>query len=792
MRKITLLLLLLLSARFADAQLIPVIRYYDSLNQQGIRETYQVLEQNPSVKQGVYRAYNRIGIVTSEIYYENGKESGKKIARDSATGLLRNIEFLRENGDYENYIFQFKKDGTHAYMGLIFEARANGFLVNELQLNVVDRLVNSLEADILRKGISGYSQLEKPIKANAYTMERIGMKDENPDTLLKMGGYLLYRYFSILENMDDLRANDSALAQFSKRIEEVYKNGIPAVYEGSLKYIHDSIRTYFLRDSIDDRYWRGFELMAQVRRIRPFCDSILILDSLIDDRKATLSAQYGNKVHYSVLYGKSILPVLEEINGVYREEDMPEERLRIGSGILRKSQAFMDQYPLLEKQRADVSQEYASLQSLYDTHYAGKFKQEFGTLRQQENEYTVQETPAAMTEAGNALLGMIRELRAQFEQLQTSDSQIEENFQADKAWYQQYEEKLYQNDFAIFEEKYLKYKEMEIISEKIEFAGIVLKDARFFHESIDSLKRYQYTIDSIYPKICEQYRKNYKEIYQEEIKPLKLGLTDYTLKTKVSEKRKKGKELSEYILNYASSFADLEEKKMEITALIKSSSDSYRGYFPGILKQEISGIKKRFDGWESCNKLQEKLQTGKLLRDDILLTDRRYDSIAGRAYQFKALTLRIRDSLKTYFPGIFEHEYQPLIDQYNVLDLVGTSTELEAKTLALRNKGNEMERNYLEIKDLRQKIHAENAHFNARIPKEREWSVILRRSRFHYYYFDKQIMRSESYSDCKSMQTELLKTLSTMNTLEHDKLVKRRKEFRKTRKPQEIRKLFLS
>ncbi len=792
MRKGILLLSLLVSVLHTEAQLIPVVRYYDSLNRKGIRESYQVLAQDTSVKQGLYRKYNSIGMVTEEVYFENGTESGKKIARHPATGLLRNIVLAQENGDYENYIFQFKNDGTNGYSGLIYEAKLDGQHANELQIKSVDSRLNELDGAILKKGGGKIPMFANVLSANGYNLNLIGMRNDPIDSLLKMGGYLLFRYFSILENMDELRANDSMIRGFAGRIEQVYRTGIPEVYEGSLKYYADSIQNYFMRDSIDDRYWRGFELMSVINRLQPFCDSILILDSLIENRRQLLSEYYSGKPHYAVLYGKSIEPVLATITGPYKAEESVEQRLSIGARILRTSQAFLEVYPELEKQRQAVDTESSAILKRYEQQYPGKFKQELAELRQYQMDYPQQESPDAMLREGEKLLKLVEELNGQYNKIQSSDARIAENFEADKAWYQQHEEKLYQNDFRIFEEKYLKYREMEVISEKLASAESVLKESRFFHESIDSLKRYQYAIDSIYPRICELYRKDYRDIFQEEIKPMKLGLADYSLKTSVTEKRKKGRELTEYIRHYQASYSVLEEKKMEITALIKSSSDSYKGYFPAVVRQEISAIRKRFDVWENCGKLSEKLQTGQVLRDDILNTDKRYDSIASQALQFRTLTLWLRDSLKQHFPDVFAHEHQPLIDQYNKLDEVGQSLDLAAKTQTLRDKGIELQRNYQEIRELKRKIQKENDLFNARIPNDREWSVILKRSRFHYYYFDRQILHSESCAECKKMQEELLNTLTRMNTLDHSQLLPKRKEFRKTRKPQDIRKLFLS
>jgi hypothetical protein len=243
---------------------------------------------------------------------------------------------------------------------------------------------------------------------------------------------------------------------------------------------------------------------------------------------------------------------------------------------------------------------------------------------------------------------------------------------------------------------------------------------------------------------------------------------------------------------YMQSFRILEEQKMELESLIKRSTDEYKNGFQGVVKKEISDIRQRYNTYEDCNKLDDRIGQGKTILTDIKLTDSRYDSIAAWALHFKGNVLKIRDTLKMIFPGVFENDLTPLINRYNNLNQIQTSADLQKETQSLRNSGNEMVSRHKEMMLLRKQIKEENDLFNNKIPKERAWGMILRRSRFHYYHYDKKIERSVSYTECKTQQTELLSALKKMNSLDQTILQAMKKQLKKKHKPHEIREIFIS
>jgi len=289
------------------------------------------------------------------------------------------------------------------------------------------------------------------------------------------------------------------------------------------------------------------------------------------------------------------------------------------------------------------------VQDAYSSRYAGKFQQELAEIEKNRVEYEQQNSPENMIRFGKKILESIKDLKADYETMVSSDALLEKTFQEDKAYYMSQEEKLYQNDFRLYEEKYLRYQEMEVISEKIEFGKTVLQDARFFHSGIDSLKYYRFTIDSLYPKICDLYKRDYRGIYQDEIKTQKVGMNDYLLTTTTREKLKKGSVLSRWMEKYMQSFRILEEQKMELESLIKRSTDEYKNGFQGVVKKEISDIRQRYNTYEDCNKLDDRIGQGKTILTDIKLTDSRYDSIAALALHFKGNVLKIRKKHKMIY-----------------------------------------------------------------------------------------------------------------------------------------------
>jgi len=789
MRNFFLFLIMLPAFTILQAQVVPVIRYYDSVNSKNPRETYEVLKANPDKKHGIHRIYNPIGLITHETNYVYGKALGKSVVRVSETGIIENLRFTEENDDFRNIIF-LVSDGK--FQNLYYERQVGGQLLKGWSLDDMYYTIIKLTDSLKLNGSGGYKLYQDQIRKHEYTIERLGMKDENPDIRRYLSEYLIYHFYTMLENYPILRKNEDRINAFAEKIESKYQHAIPDIYNSNLKYFLDTIRMYRTVDSVEDRFYRSHQLVYSIQKAEPFCDSILIMDSLIENRKILLTQYYSNKINYAVIYNTSILPVLQEITNSYEAEDDLTARLRTGSAIILKSQNFLDDYVTLEKQGVEISRTAEKITADYTKRYPGKFRQELDELEKGKNEYEQQGNPQKMVLYGQNLLNSIREMEEQFEILVNLDEQLDQNFQKDKEYYSTQEEKLYQNDFRLFEDKYLQYQELDVISEKIESGNTVLKDARFFHAGIDSLKYYKNCMDSLYPKICELYKRDYRDIFQDEIKPMKLGLNDYALLTKTDAKLKKGSELTRWMELYKQSFGILGEQKLMIESLIKRSTDEYRNGFQGVVKKEISDIKQRYSGYGNSGKLKDRIDQGAGILKDIKLTDSRYDSLAANALKFKTYALQIRDSLKTIFPGVFENDLYPLILQYESLDQIQTSSDLLTKTQRLRDNGKDMVNKYTELMSLRKQINQENSTFNSRIPKDSKWNIIIRRSTFHYYHYYKQMEKATTYSDCKTQATAFLDALRIMNNLDHNKLKEKKKLLKKSRKPEEIRKTFIS
>jgi hypothetical protein len=184
MRTFFLFLIMTLAYASLRAQVDPVIRYYDSVNRKGVKESYTVLSYDPTVRHGLYRAFDRSGMVVRESFYTNGVETGKKIARDSITGLLRNIGFINPNGDIRNFVFLFTRDGSNRFLDLIYESRQDGNSVSTIHLTEIESSLLMLTDSLRNKGANQFRLCQKYIDKQEYNLNRIGMRSENVDTLI--------------------------------------------------------------------------------------------------------------------------------------------------------------------------------------------------------------------------------------------------------------------------------------------------------------------------------------------------------------------------------------------------------------------------------------------------------------------------------------------------------------------------------------------------------------------------------------------------------------------------------
>ncbi|HRY33813.1 MAG TPA: hypothetical protein P5531_12675 [Bacteroidales bacterium] len=783
-----LLLCLLLPVQALIAQVTRITEYYDPATRQSVRESYTVLERDPSVRHGTYAFYSETGMLLTEIEYNDGRETGRKMERDEFSGMLKYIGYYL---DPENYwYFHFLTD-IQGRLIMNYERKQDGITDKHLPPGRAKEIVDSLHNILRSRNVEKIKPYRDFLLKHDFKIERLYIGADGEKVLNELGRYLIHKFFSMSENITEFSENERIISQFATRTGQYYSSRLPSLFNGKLKYLIGDISKYQANDSIEEKFVMSFHLARQIRRIEPLCEQLLETDSLLIRRKDFLTSHYANKISMLVLYNNSILPLLDSITRVYDSEDSLELKLGMGSGLLRSTEPFERYYEELRQQDSLIDRLSDPLFEKFKRHFPDAFQQDLNHIRTYTGNYDTLSFIEKKVSFGREVLRELASLSDKFDTLSRQQQFFTTVFPDAVSFYKDNQPNIYQHEIDPILIRLAAYDKTDRLDDKIRQGSVLVREATPLCSSIDSLRFYDSKIQSELPRIKANYQKFYKKIYLKEIEPKEADVNQYKNIAQTSAKLGKGREILTWLRHRDADFNELQDQMIRIDTMLERTGKLYRKRYSGINKQEISGLKSEFGEYKKAEFLEMRINKGRMIVEHLDYINSSYDTIVAIDSLLAGLLPLVKKHYKEDYPGIYESEVDVIRQQYNDFKQVPAADKLLQQCRDLRQKIRILDHRQPEISERHQEVLAEYERFRQLYRKNKERKLVAKRGETAYKFYFSQYRDAKTPEESLDLGKDLILFLKKVNSYAADDCSYLIKQLKNINKPQEIRKLFV-
>ncbi len=782
------LLLCLLPVQALFAQVTRITVFYDPLTQQSVKESYTVLERDPSVRHGTYSYFNEAGMPVTEIEYQDGIEAGRKMERDEFSGMLKYLGFYSNPDDYWYFHFQTDFQGN---LIMNYERKLNGNTVKMIPPARTKQIIDSLHNKLRYKQIDKIKLYHAFLLKHDFSIERLYIGADGERVLNDLGRYLIHKFFSMSENITDFSENERIINQFASRTDQVYSSRLPSLYNSKLKYMLQDIRKYQANDSIDERFMLSFNLAKQIRRMEPLCEQLIETDSLLIRRRAFLTSHYANKISLLVLYNNSILPLLDSITRVYDSEDSLELRLAMGSGLLRSTEPYEKYFEKLRQQDSLITLLSTPLFEKFRKFFPDEFQQDLNHTRTYTGNYDTISSIEKKVSFGREVLSELSVLSDKFDTLSRQQQFFTTVFPDAVAFYKDNQPNIYQNEVDPLLIKLAAYQKTDRLDEKIRQGSVLVREASPLCNSIDSLRFYDSKIQAELPRIKANYQKYYKKIYLKEIEPKEADINQYKNISQTLVKLNKGRQVLKWLCDRDFDFNELQEQMIRIDTMLEMTGKLYKKRYGGINKKEINALKSEFGEYKKTDILDMRIGKGRLMVEHLDYIYGSYDTIVAIDSVLNAMLPLVKKQYKEDFPGIYEAGVAVIRQQYDDFNQAVAADKLLHLCRDLRQRIRFLSDRQPEIQERHQEVLAEYERFRQLYNKNRERKMVARRGETAYKFYYDQYREAKTVEESLDLGKDLVLFLKKVNSYASDDCSYLIKQLKNINKPQDIRKLFV-
>jgi hypothetical protein len=601
--------------------------------------------------------------------------------------------------------------------------------------------------------------------------------------------FLTYKYLSFFENYADYSRNDDTLTGLRTRIEDLYREKLPDLYEMNLKDISGEILRYRETDSLEKKYAEGFRLVKKYGGLEPMLTKIIENESAIATLESYISPKYSGNIRFSVIYLKKIKPLFDLAATSKQETDL-EKRIRQGNGILRNLTNYKMHYG--ELQAVDSLIEIRENQVLGDfrSNYPGQFKADLSYYTAKGDAYDQADSLQIKLEAGNTHLQELSKLRVKYDTLRSYQKGIQEKLPLVIEIYKNKQPNIYTNEIVPLERQTEEFRVIDDLIPRISKGKEIITSLTFLSGQIDSLNYYDAQIQFYFVKVRDEYKKTYRAIYKKDIEPYDVEVTKFKNSTTVDQKVDKGRSFLAKLVLLDEQFNTLQTQVISMDQMIEAENRQYKKRYSEIRKYEIGEIENSYSEYKKKEVIVERIALGGKLIEHLEYLSANYDKLVSVDTSTERRIPLVATVYKKNYPGLYSSEIKELKKQK---DDFRAMKSLEQKLVAGRNIDQriiDLSAQYDALQAVDKLILDEYNKFESLFAKNKKQKVIYKKGKkvFSYYYdnFKEQQNAKECFS-CGRLLEVLMKKINTYAEGEDPNLIK---ELRKLKKPEEIRKAF--
>lgn len=756
--------------------------YYDK-DSTTLWKTYQVSEKNSSIKQGFYKEYSPEGVLLMNCYYDEDVPKGKMLAR-KPNGYI----FFR--GYYDQSInfngFQFDWKDTLHYTELIVNigyGNKQNPISPEEQNNAIDSLKTRLDQIDQLKTLPVFSGYVT--EANSKYLTRQSLPHESNDYLVS-GNELIYTYITLLENYQEYIEDEKDINQFIRLADTLHKK-YPGLYSEKLNMLVIECEKYDdPLPKIEVKYCACKKTESKIRGIHSKMVSLIDLDNQLAGLNTFVTSSY-KPLKYPVLYTNKIQPLLQEANDRENQKDI-NTRLAKMAELVESLQVYKDKFPILNETDQKIESEWPALKENVKNKFQDSWSNHTKYINNLYDEYYAEENITRKINKGLQLINEIEELKNDFTEAYNIRNRIEEYYTFVDTHYSTDQPFIYEAQVKPLAEKVADYRKKEDFKSQISAGREIALLINGLYLNFDTLNSHEKIITTGYQNISKLYEKNYKGIYNKEVKNLSLDISYYQKISNYENKLNKGKQLLPILKSYETKYQLIESHKKNITDSLKIASSLYKKAIPPVYKDEIRQIKAKKQEYNKIETLDLKITKGYDILRNLSKLISNFDNLRLTNNQLKESYSFLEKNYRKRYKKIYKASIVPMgkdLQKYRGLGKLDERLQT-GKTLLQQVEVSKTQLTDLDTTAV--KMETNFTQFQSTYKNDKPNRIYLKRGKILNDYYKNQFFRSDNYD--KSMKSaghlnSLLAKLRSFST-KGNPIIK--ESLRKAKKVEDIEK----
>ncbi len=728
--------------------------------------------------------YSAIGIPLSyETIYKSHKQ-GHCVYRNE-DGVIIKWGYYDEGESFWGMEFLFNKDLTRKLADVKIIQRDLSIEVHpNMQQNAIDTLLKLCKKYNDFSDHPGLSQMRKDLTPDLNDYAALKIESEK----FERGNFLIYYLVSLAEDYLALKIQEPLIdyyfSQFSARNFSPSKPNQDK-FVAPLDLSHR--KTHEFRDSLENLYYKTFDLSNKLKNILTHITASRQTDSLLILNLSFISEKYF--VHeFDKLHRERLEPLVRRAQAFLRHDSLVD--ILAEQSLIDEFKPYHDKYPELKAIDDSIKSITRKLNDLVSKGQNSNTISYTTALNLEVKPYYEETRLNEKLAIGKLTIKSLLLKLAELQSLTDIDNLIDLYLPGIKKRYLAEQPVIFKSEILPLEEQITAYKSEESVVIKLESGKHLLSLLHYLDEQFDTLMKYEVLIDKKYKSLKTDYQNQYPEIYLNDIKPIEVEINTCENESFTELKIARAHNLFAKFNALNQDLLVLNSQQKEIIVNLSKAGSLYKKKFPKVYKTEYSQLEKKCNEYKKCASLASRQESGNLICTSIQRMIKAYDTISFLDSLIRINYKPLNKKFLKNFPGIHKVQYGIIKPQYDSYISSGQSREKYDQSIFIWQKLMFLSNQYDFLDSLEIQLDNSLKVCEEFYKNNNENQLIWKKGMKAYNYFHDNFHKEEDPGKAEDQVNNLIILINKLITIAKKDNGYLKETLKKSKSPEEIRIAF--
>ena len=271
----------------------------------------------------------------------SGSAYSIEVRRNSPNDLIRSMELRWESGLHVVCLFEFNPDNTFSEMKMTVEDK--GVFLFPPKENFCTWFVSEINSKLPRKKLNSLPLYGNYLSKNDFMIEQLYINDHNSAAMLKLGGFLVYRFITIAQDIDIQCANEEVIRNYRERGTILLAGDLLPCLQKVVRGLLQEVASYNKLDSIEEQYNRSILLSARITEIDAEMRPVISTDSLYREHRDYLQSTLGQSHAFRKVWDHQMAALFDSLALQCDSGKSPAQFKAEGLALLRTTDSLIRQ-----------------------------------------------------------------------------------------------------------------------------------------------------------------------------------------------------------------------------------------------------------------------------------------------------------------------------------------------------------------------------------------------------------------------------------------------------------------